>query len=40
MWDYAALTQSAAAYGGPDAFVRACVLAICVPHCEQCFSAG
>ena len=23
MWDYAALTQSAAAYGGPDAFVRA-----------------
>lgn len=23
MWDYAALTQSAAKYGGPDAFVRA-----------------
>ena len=23
MWDYAALTQSAARYGGPDAFVRA-----------------
>ncbi len=21
-------------------FVSECVLAICVPHCEQCFSAG
>lgn len=20
--------------------VESCVLAICVPHCEQCFSAG
>ena len=20
--------------------IDACVLAICVPHCEQCFSAG